>query len=89
MVKIAELEEHGLLLKECGSFPPAGGETGVPPVWDLAGNVSEWTVREDGKGKILGLSAVSPGDKRCEYTPPPPGYTGFRVIEDGMSIILH
>ena len=36
----------------------------------------------DGKGKVLGLSAVSPRDKRCEYSPPPPGYVGFRVIEE-------
>ena len=39
-------------------------------------------ITEDGKGKVLGLSAVSPRDKRCEYTPPPPGYTGFRVVEN-------
>ncbi len=81
MDKAAELEEHGLLLKECGSFPPAG-KTETPGIWDLAGNVAEWTVTEDGKGKILGLSAVSPRDKRCEYSPPPPGYVGFRVVEE-------
>lgn len=81
MAKIAELEANGLLLKECGSFPPAG-KTSDPGVWDLAGNVAEWSVTEDGKGKVLGLSALTPRDKRCEYTPPPPGYTGFRVIEE-------
>ena len=80
MAKVTELEEQGTLLKECGSFPPAGKKD-EPSIWDLAGNVAEWSVTEEGKGKILGLSAVSPQDKRCEYTPPPPGYVGFRVVE--------
>jgi formylglycine-generating enzyme required for sulfatase activity len=81
MAKVTELEKKGLLLKECGSFPPAGKKD-QPGIWDLAGNVAEWTVTEDGKGKVLGFSAVSPTDKRCEYSPPPPGYVGFRVIEE-------
>jgi dipeptidyl aminopeptidase/acylaminoacyl peptidase len=78
MVKVGKLEERSLLLKECGSFPPAG-ESGI---WDLAGNVAEWTVTEDNSGKVLGLSALNPRDKRCKYTPPPLRYTGFRVVED-------
>jgi hypothetical protein len=75
--KESELEEHGLLLKEFGSFPPAGKKD-EPGVWDLAGNVAEWAVAENGKGKILGLSAVSPRDKRCKYTPPPAGIYGIQ-----------
>jgi len=88
MAKIAELEKSGSLLKECGSFPPAGsppgdsGDDQSTSLWDLAGNVAEWAITEDGKGKVLGFSALSPTDKRCEYTPPPPGYVGFRVIEE-------
>jgi formylglycine-generating enzyme required for sulfatase activity len=81
MAKVTELEKHGQLLKECGSSPPAGKKD-VPGFWDLAGNVSEWTITEDGKGKVMGFSAVSPTDKRCEYTPPPPRYVGFRVVLD-------
>ena len=81
MAKVTELEEHGLLLKECGSFPPTGKKD-MRDLWDLAGNVAEWTITEDGKGKVLGFSAVSPTDKRCDYAPPAPGYTGFRVIEN-------
>lgn len=80
ITKTSVLKEHGLLLKECGSFPPVG-KKGEPGFWDLAGNVAEWAVTEDGKGKVLGFSALSPTDKRCEYTPPPPGYVGFRVVE--------
>ncbi len=80
MVKVAELEKHGSLLKECGSFP-AMGKKDQPGVWDLTGNVAEWTVTEGGKGKVVGFSAVSPTDKRCEYSPPPPVYVGFRVFE--------
>jgi hypothetical protein len=79
MAKIEELEKHGLLLKECGSFPPTSKKY-QPGFWDLAGNVAEWAVTEEGRGKVLGFSAVSPTDKRCEYTPPQPGYVGFRVI---------
>ena len=39
MAKVTELEEHGQLLKECGSFPPAGKKD-EPGFWDLAGNVA-------------------------------------------------
>ena len=67
------------MLKECGSFPLAGKKD-EPEFWDLAGNVVEWAVTEDGKGKMLGFSAVSPTDKRCEYASPPSGYVGLRVI---------
>jgi len=58
------------------------GDGELAGVWDLAGNVAEWTVTEDGKGTVLGLSAVTPQDNRLAYVPPPPGYTEFRVIED-------
>ena len=78
MAKVAVLEEHGLLLRECGSFPPVG-ESGL---WDLAGNAAEWAVTADGAGKAMGLSAVSPRDPRCGYAPPPLRYTGFRVVEE-------
>ena len=67
------------MLKECGSFPPLGKKD-KPGIWDLAGNVVEWAVTEDGKSKVLGFSAVSSTDKRCEYSPPPSGYVGLRVI---------
>ena len=79
--RVTELEKDGQLLKECGSFPPAGKKDELG-LWDLAGNVAEWAVTEDGKGKVLGFSAVSPTDKRCEYTPPTLGYVGFRVIAE-------
>lgn len=77
MDKVAELEEQDLLLKECGSFTPVG----EPGLWDLAGNAAEWAVAEDGTGKAMGLSAVSPRDKRCGYKPLPLRYTGFRIVE--------
>ena len=59
-----------------------GEEKDEHGVWDLAGNVAEWAVTEDGKGKVMGFSAMSPTDKRCEYSPPPPGYVELRVISD-------
>jgi hypothetical protein len=64
---------------------PASGIT-----FEEAADYCKWLSEKTGRKfrlpkeseKVLGLSAVSPADKRCEYSPPPPGYTGFRVIEE-------
>jgi len=75
---VDELEKLGgaaVLLKPVGSMPPAG-DSGL---YDLAGNVAEWCVAQGGRGKILGLSAVSPSDPRQAYSPPASDYVGFRV----------
>jgi formylglycine-generating enzyme required for sulfatase activity len=59
-------------LKEVGSFKP-NGRSGEEPIYDLGGNVAEWVIGKDGKGKIIGGSA--------ERSPKPtPGFTGFRVV---------
>jgi poly(3-hydroxybutyrate) depolymerase len=73
--KIGELEKKKPLLMNAGSMNPAG-KTGL---YDLGGNVSEWCSTEDGKGKILGLSAVSPSDQKAKFQPPSASYVGFRV----------
>ncbi len=76
--KIAEAEKGGLLLKEVGSFPPAG-DSGI---YDLGGNVAEWCTTKNGKGKVMGLSAISPADQRYPYKPPRRVYVGFRVVRE-------
>jgi formylglycine-generating enzyme required for sulfatase activity len=59
-------------LKEVGSFKP-NGKPGEEPIYDLGGNVAEWVIGKDGKGKIIGGSA--------DRSPKPtPGFTGFRVV---------
>jgi dipeptidyl aminopeptidase/acylaminoacyl peptidase len=66
------------LLKPVGSFAPEGNETD-DPLFDLNGNVAEWVVTPDGRGKILGGSADCPADSRSTCTPAPE-YFGFRVV---------
>jgi len=78
--KIDELEKTRLLIEPVGSFRPVMSADGIG-VYDLGGNVAEWVTSEDGRGKIKGLSAVSPHSKLGDYSRPPLSYVGFRVIE--------
>ncbi len=72
------LPNPGGLLREVGSFVGHRNE-GEERVYDLGGNVAEWVMTRDGKGKVLGGSADCPADPNagCE---PQPEYIGFRVI---------
>jgi dipeptidyl aminopeptidase/acylaminoacyl peptidase len=72
------LPEPGGLLKEVGSFLGEGDE-GEERIYDLGGNVAEWVMTRDGKGKVIGGSADCPADPKsgCE---PQPEYIGFRVV---------
>jgi dipeptidyl aminopeptidase/acylaminoacyl peptidase len=72
------LPHPGGLLKETGSFPGAG-EEGEERVYDIGGNVAEWVLTRDGKGKAIGGSADCPAEAKsgCE---PQPEYIGFRVV---------
>ncbi|MFC2164918.1 prolyl oligopeptidase family serine peptidase [Acidobacteriota bacterium] len=76
--KIAKLEKKRSLLMKVGSMYPAG-KTGL---YDLGGNVSEWCSTEDGRGKILGYSAISPTDKKTKFQPPSAAYVGFRICAE-------
>ncbi|HKN75590.1 MAG TPA: prolyl oligopeptidase family serine peptidase [Candidatus Acidoferrum sp.] len=72
------LPQPGGLLKEVGSFLGAG-EDDEERIYDLGGNVAEWAMTRDGKGKVIGGSADCPADPKsgCE---PQPEYIGFRVV---------
>lgn len=66
----------GALLKPVGSSAGSGDD----PVYDLGGNVAEWTTAKDGTGKALGGSADRPADTKTE-TKPRAEYIGFRVVQ--------
>lgn len=67
----------GALLKPVGSYAGAGEE----PVYDLGGNVAEWVVTKDGKGKVMGGSADAPADAKAPVTTRM-DYVGFRVVRE-------
>ncbi len=76
--KIKGLGGGAPLLKEVGSFRGVGeGEL----VFDLGGNVAEWCVGKDGKGKALGGSGDRPADPKALDPQPGAAYVGFRVVK--------
>ena len=66
------------LLKEVGSFHGRAKDD-EEPIYDLGGNVAEWVLTRDGKGKVIGGSADCPADAKSNCTPAPE-YVGFRVV---------
>jgi hypothetical protein len=76
--KVKELGGSAPLLKPAGSFPGQGQEN-EELIFDLGGNVAEWVLTADGKGKVLGGSADCPADPRSACTPATE-YVGFRVV---------
>jgi dipeptidyl aminopeptidase/acylaminoacyl peptidase len=76
--KAKELSGAAPLLKEVGSFHGQGKDD-EEPVYDLGGNVAEWVLTRDGKGKVIGGSADCPADPKSNCTPAPE-YIGFRVV---------
>jgi hypothetical protein len=68
------------LLKEVGNFHGQGKDD-EEPIYDLGGNVAEWVLTRDGKGKVIGGSADCPADPKTTCTPEPE-YVGFRVVRD-------
>jgi hypothetical protein len=77
--QIHKLPGPAPLLKEVGSFKPSFSD---PPVFDLGGNVAEWTVTSDGVGKVMGASADSAADQKEFTGQTSPEYIGFRVVKD-------
>lgn len=77
--KLKELEGAAPLLKPVGSFPGRGEQE---LVFDLGGNVAEWTVDKDGNGRALGGSADQPADAKTAEPAPSAAYIGFRVVKE-------
>ncbi|MGB9471472.1 MAG: hypothetical protein WBQ59_19155, partial [Candidatus Acidiferrum sp.] len=75
---LKELPGPAPLLKPVGSFGGQGQEN-EDLLFDLGGNVAEWVLAPDGKGKPAGGSADCPADARSTCTPAAE-YTGFRVV---------
>ena len=72
------LPEPAGMLKEVGSFIGHGDNDDMR-IYDLGGNVAEWVMTRDGKGKAIGGSADCPAaaNTGCE---PQPEYIGIRIV---------
>ncbi len=76
--KLSDLSGIAPLLKPVGSFP-GQGKADEELIFDLGGNVAEWVLTPDGKGKALGGSADQPADARASHEPGN-AYIGLRVV---------
>jgi dipeptidyl aminopeptidase/acylaminoacyl peptidase len=76
--KLADLSGNAPLLKLVGSFAGQGKEN-EELIFDLGGNVAEWVIATDGKGKAIGGSADQPTDSRASHEPAA-SYIGLRVV---------
>jgi dipeptidyl aminopeptidase/acylaminoacyl peptidase len=76
--KLADLGAGAPLLKPVGSFAGQGKDD-EEPIYDLGGNVAEWVLTQDGRGKVIGGSADCPADAKSNCTSAP-DYVGFRVV---------
>ena len=74
---VAELELYRSLLKEVGSGNPISEEL---MIFDVGGNAAEWCVDENGKGVVMGPSAITPTDEKGNYKTDRKEYIGFRVV---------
>jgi formylglycine-generating enzyme required for sulfatase activity len=76
--KASELTGTAPLLKQVGTFAGEGKDD-EELAFDLGGNVAEWVLTRDGKGKVIGGSADCPADPKANCTAAPE-YVGFRVV---------
>jgi hypothetical protein len=68
-----------VLLREVSSFA-GGGESEL--VFDLGGNVAEWIVWADGKGRLAGGSADRSKELSNREQQAGAAYSGFRVLKE-------
>jgi formylglycine-generating enzyme required for sulfatase activity len=78
-IKVRELGSQAPLLKEVGSFKANGSDE---PIFDLGGNVAEWTMAADGAGQVSGGSADTPADQKISSRHPGSEYVGLRVVKE-------
>jgi dipeptidyl aminopeptidase/acylaminoacyl peptidase len=76
--ELKKLDGLAPLLKPVGSFKPVSRDD---LVFDLGGNVAEWIIGDDGKGRLMGGSADTPADSKRRQRAAAPEYTGFRVVK--------
>src|SRR5258708_12759387 len=77
----AQLTGTAPLLKPAGSFAGQGKDD-EELIFDLGGNVAEWVLTHDGKGKVIGGSAACPPDRKANCTAAPK-YVPFRALRAG------
>ncbi|HSC77253.1 MAG TPA: hypothetical protein VLB32_01715, partial [Candidatus Acidoferrales bacterium] len=75
--KVGELSGAAPLLREVGQFQGRGEDD---LVFDLGGNVAEWAIGADGKGKLIGGSADRAADPKAQPRDAAEAYRGFRVV---------
>jgi hypothetical protein len=70
------------LLMPVGSRPPGHAEEeDAPLLFDLNGNVAEWSRTDDGALQPMNASAVTVHDTKADtQTAPPPAFVGLRVV---------
>jgi dipeptidyl aminopeptidase/acylaminoacyl peptidase len=83
--KTTDLSGTAPLLKPVGSFPGQGTRD-EELIFDLGGNVAEWVVTPDGKGKAMGGSADCPADSKSTCAAAP-AYIGFRVVRGAAKTV--
>ncbi len=76
--KLVDLSGTAPLLKPVGSLL-GQGKADEELIFDLGGNVAEWVLTPDGKGKVIGGSADQPADPRASHEPGN-AYIGLRVV---------
>ncbi|MBI3950885.1 MAG: hypothetical protein HY314_10585 [Acidobacteria bacterium] len=76
--ELKKLDGTAPLLKPVASFKPLSRDD---LIFDLGGNVAEWVIAEDGRGRLMGGSANTPADSKLRQRTAAPEYTGFRVIK--------
>lgn len=81
---VGKLGGSAPLLKEVGSFKGLGADE---LIFDLGGNVAEWTVFQNDKPKTFGGSADLPFDPKIKDRQPEAEYIGFRVIRNSVEVI--
>jgi len=82
---ISNLKGPAPLLLPVDRFQPAGESL----LYGLTGSVAEWAIDDQGKGQVIGLSAVhrAQAAKEGDYTAPPPDYTGLRVFKSAKKSV--